>query len=178
MPFKFTPTEIPDVILVEAEELRDYRGYFSEIYRESDFKRRGIGPFVQQNVSVSHQGVLRGLHFQAPPMEVGKLVSCLSGQIFDVAVDIRKNSPTFGKWVSAWLSGGKSLWVPPGFAHGFYAMDNNTTVLYRQTQYYSKEHDRALHWRDPDIGIVWPRLFQPVISEKDSNAPLLKDLVP
>ena len=174
MSFKFTPTEIPEVVLVEATELRDDRGFFSEIYRESEFL--GIGPFVQQNVSISNATVLRGLHYQVEPMGVGKLVTCLSGTIFDVAVDIRKDSPTYGKHITRELSGSKSLWIPSGFAHGFYAFYDNTVVLYRQTQYYSKEHDRSIYWKDPALDILWPGSNRPIVSEKDSRAPLLKDL--
>ncbi len=182
MSFKFTPTEIPEVVLVEATELTDNRGYFSEIYRESEFTRFGIGPFVQQNLSVSHCSVIRGLHYQAAPMEVGKLVTCLQGQIFDVAVDIRKGSPTFGRWVGKLLDKpSMSLWVPPGFAHGFCVIPytQEAIVMYRQTQYYSKEHDRSLYYNDPDIGIQWPvKDRHPTwkVSEKDARAPLLKDI--
>ncbi len=176
MSFKFTPTEIPEVILVEATELTDNRGYFSEIYRESEFTKYGIGPFVQQNVSVSKLGVIRGLHYQVEPMGVGKLVSCLHGCIYDVAVDIRKNSPTFGRYVHRTLFGARSLWIPPGFAHGFCVLTEEASVMYRQTQYYSKEHDRGIRWIDPDINIDWPSQYERIISEKDRHAPLLKDI--
>ncbi len=175
MSFDFTQTEIPSVFLVQAEELRDERGFFSEIYRESTFAKLGIGPFIQQNVSVSKKDVIRGLHFQAEPMAVGKLVSCLHGLIWDVAVDIRPESPTYRKYVARLLYGGKSLWIPPGFAHGFCSLEEQSTVMYRQTQYYSKEHDRSVRWNDPALAIDWP-CSTPILSAKDAKAPLLKEI--
>ena len=180
MSFTFTPQDLPEVILVETEELGDHRGYFSEIYRETEFAKYGIGPFVQQNLSVSRPGVIRGLHYQIEPMAVGKLVTCLSGKIYDVAVDIRKESPTFGKWVGVGLhKPSMSLWIPPGFAHGFsvrsWESTEPATVMYRQTNYYSKDHDRSLFFDDPDLKIWWGGGY-PIVSEKDWRAPRLKDL--
>jgi dTDP-4-dehydrorhamnose 3,5-epimerase len=176
MSFKFTPTEIPEVVLVETDMFYDKRGYFSEIYRENIFAEHGIGPFVQQNVSVSNKGIVRGLHFQSVPMEVGKLVSCLSGEIYDVALDLRILSPTRGKHVARVLKPGISLWIPAGFAHGFQALEDNSVVMYRQTQYYSKEHDMCIHpLLGGSVNVQWPLNDQIVISEKDQNGMLTID---
>jgi dTDP-4-dehydrorhamnose 3,5-epimerase len=174
--FKFTNVNTSGLVLVETDEHQDDRGYFSEIYRTHDFRQAGIGPFLQQNVSVSRAGVVRGLHFQTSPCEVGKLITCLHGEIWDVAVDLRIGSPHFKGWFAFWLSGAKSLWIPPGFAHGFYAPNDNTVVMYRQTGYYSKEHDRAIRWNDPSIGIDWP-VKHPILSKKDADAPFLLDII-
>jgi len=177
MPFTFTRLEIPEVILVEPKIFPDNRGYFAETYKKSDFQSNGIEhDFVQDNHSHSKAGVLRGLHYQTNPKPQGKLVRVLSGSIFDVAVDIRKNSPTYGKWVSAVLSAEnhKMLWVPPGFAHGVLILEDDTQLIYKVTEQYSPEHDRSIRWDDPTIAIEWP-MSNPDLSEKDLKAPLLKD---
>lgn len=176
MGFRFTRLSIPSVILVNSDSYPDKRGFFSEVYRKNEFEEYGIGPFVQENYSSSVKNVIRGLHFQTQPMEVGKLVSCPHGKIFDVAVDLRLGSSTFGAWLSVTLENGNGmLWIPPGFAHGFCTLSDTANVLYRQTEYYSKEHDKSLRWNDPYINIDWP-VKEPIMSDKDTYAPLLKDL--
>ncbi|MFC1610800.1 dTDP-4-dehydrorhamnose 3,5-epimerase [Myxococcota bacterium] len=176
MKFTFEPLAIPDILLVEHERYGDQRGSFAETFRASQFEAHGIGPLVQDNHSYSSRGVLRGLHFQNKPKLLGKLVRCLRGRIFDVSVDIRRGSSTYAKWVGIELTGDDNLmlWVPPGFAHGFCTLSDVADVLYRQTDYYSSEHERVILWRDPDIGIDWP-LDDPILSQKDATAPLLKD---
>jgi len=176
MKFSFQRLSIPEVILVQCEKFNDERGSFSEVYREDEFTSHGIGPFVQENYSCSVSNVLRGLHYQAEPMAVGKLVSCPHGCIYDVAVDVRKDSPTYGKYTALILGHGDTMiWIPPGFAHGFCVLSVTANVLYRQTQYYSKEHDRSISWYDPSIGIIWP-IANPLVSEKDDNAPFLSEI--
>ena len=177
MPFTFKRLAIPEVILVEPKLFPDNRGFFAETYKMSDFKMNGIEhDFVQDNHSKSKSGVLRGLHYQANPKAQGKLVRVISGSIFDVAIDIRKNSPTYGKWVSALLNAENHhmLWVPPGFAHGVLVMEDDTQLIYKVTEQYSPEHDRCIRWDDPNIAIDWP-INNPELSEKDLKAPLLKD---
>ncbi len=177
MPFSFKRLDIPDVILVEPKAFEDERGFFMETYKASEFKENGIGyDFAQDNHSRSQKGVLRGLHYQLRPMEQGKLVRCVRGRIWDVAVDIRKGSPWFGKWVAVELSEENKLmlWVPPGFAHGFVALEDETEVVYKVTKEYAPELDRGIIWSDPDIGIEWP-VENPVLSEKDSRLPTLKE---
>ena len=148
-----------------------------ETYKYSDFQKTGIQEhFVQDNHSRSIHGILRGLHYQRNPHAQGKLVSCIQGQIFDVAVDIRKGSSAFGQWVSAELSGENHymLYVPAGFAHGFVVLSESADVLYKCTKEYSQENDRGILWNDPDINIQWP-ITEPVLSEKDMKHPLLRD---
>lgn len=177
MPFKFTRLEIPDVILVEPVVFGDERGFFMETYKASDFKTNGIPfDFVQDNHSKSQKGVLRGLHYQLNPKAQGKLVRCVRGKIWDVAVDIRKGSPWFGKWVAVELSEVNKLmlWIPPGFAHGFVALKDNTEVIYKVTAEYAPELDRGILWCDPELGIDWP-IKEPILSEKDAKLPRLKD---
>ena len=175
---KITPTAIPDVLLFEPQVHGDERGYFLETFRESHFRERGIDlSFVQDNQSKSGQGILRGLHYQLK-FPQGKLVRVLSGEIFDVAVDIRRSSPTFGQWVGETLSAEnkKQLWVPPGFAHGFYVTSDSAEIAYKCTEYYHPEDDYSLLWNDADIGIIWPLVAdQPQLSEKDLNAKPLSD---
>lgn len=170
MPCKFTRLAIPDVILVEPKLFKDGRGFFAETYKASEFKANGIDVnFVQDNHSSSNAGVLRGLHFQTNPNAQGKLVRVVSGKIFDVAVDIRKGSPTYGQWVSAILSDENNamLWIPQGFAHGVCVLEDNTHMLYKVSGgEYSPPDDRSIIWNDPDIGIAWP-INTPEISEKD-----------
>ncbi len=177
MPFSFKRLEIPDVVLVEPEVFRDQRGFFMETYRKSEFKENNIAyDFVQDNHSKSQKGVLRGLHYQLHPKAQGKLVRCVRGKIWDVVVDIRKGSPWYGKWVAVELSEENKLmlWVPPGFAHGFVALDDDTEVIYKTTEEYDPELDKGIVWNDPDLGINWP-LRDPILSEKDSKLPPLKE---
>ncbi|MBM86886.1 MAG: dTDP-4-dehydrorhamnose 3,5-epimerase [Gammaproteobacteria bacterium] len=166
-------TKIPEVIVFEPTVYEDSRGYFMETFRCSQFSENGYDiSFVQDNQSRSIKGTLRGLHYQVNYPQ-GKLVRVLSGEIFDVAVDLRKNSPTFGQWVGEILSSKnkKQLWIPAGFAHGFYVLSEEADIFYKCTEYYRQEYDRGLSWDDPDIGIRWPLLNRhPLISKKDSEA--------
>lgn len=178
MPFTFTRLEIPEVILVQPKLFPDDRGFFAETYKMTDFKSNGIEmDFVQDNHSKSKAGVLRGLHYQTNPKAQGKLVRVVSGSVFDVAIDIRKNSPTYGKWVSAILDAKQHnmLWVPPGFAHGVLVLEDDTQLIYKVTEQYSPEHDRCIRWDDPEIAVTWP-MSNPDLSEKDLKAPYLKDV--
>lgn len=177
MPFVFRRLEIPEVVLVEPKVFTDERGFFMETYKSSDFARFGlVERFVQDNHSRSARGVLRGLHFQNPPKAQGKLVRATAGEIFDVAVDIRKGSPTYGKWVGATLSAKNKqmLYVPPGFAHGFCVLSEEAEILYKATEEYSPQHDAGIIWNDPEIGIRWP-LENPIVSAKDAGLPLIRD---
>jgi dTDP-4-dehydrorhamnose 3,5-epimerase len=176
MPFQFQRLAIPDVLLVEVQTFDDNRGFFMETYKRSDFAAHGIGDaFVQCNRSHSVRGVLRGLHYQIHPRAQAKLVSVLQGEIFDVAVDIRHGSPTYGRWVGERLSGQnrRMLYVPMGFAHGFCALSDGAEVLYMVTDEYAPECDRGLLWNDPDIGIDWP-IADPILSSKDAQLPTLR----
>ena len=178
MPFTFKRLSIPDVILVEPNSFSDDRGFFFESYKESDFLSNGIDKkFVQDNFSHSVYGVIRGLHFQKTPKAQAKLVTVLKGKIFDVAVDIRKNSPTYGKWVSEILSGDTHnlLYVPEGFAHGFCVISDEADVLYKVSNEYSQEHERSIIWNDPKLDIQWP-IKKPIISNKDNKLSLLENL--
>jgi dTDP-4-dehydrorhamnose 3,5-epimerase len=174
---KVIPTEIPDVLLLEPSVFEDERGYFFESYNERLFANLGLNQrFMQDNQSRSRKGTLRGLHFQAPPFEQGKLVRVVSGSILDVAVDIRKGSPWFGKWVSAVLNGDNKhmLWIPPGFAHGFLALEDNSVVSYKCTQVYERESEMSIRWNDPELAIEWG-IDEPFLSAKDSQVPFLAD---
>ena len=178
MPFTFKRLSIPDVILVEPQSFSDDRGFFFESFKESDFFSNGIDKkFVQDNFSHSVNGVIRGLHFQKAPKAQAKLVTVLKGKIFDVAVDIRKNSPTYGKWVSEILSGDTHnlLYVPEGFAHGFCVISDEADVLYKVSNEYSQEHERSIIWNDPKLDIQWP-IKKPIISNKDNKLSLLENL--
>ena len=178
MPFTFKKLNIPDVILVEPHSFTDDRGFFFESFKESDFFSNGIDKkFVQDNFSHSVNGVIRGLHFQKAPKAQAKLVTVLKGKIFDVAVDIRKNSPTYGKWVSEILSGDTHnlLYVPEGFAHGFCVISDEADVLYKVSNEYSQEHERSIIWNDPKLDIQWP-IKKPIISNKDNKLSLLENL--
>ena len=178
MPFTFKRLSIPDVILVEPQSFSDDRGFFFESFKESDFFSNGIDKkFVQDNFSHSVNGVIRGLHFQKAPKAQAKLVTVLKGKIFDVAVDIRKNSPTYGKWVSEILSGNTHnlLYVPEGFAHGFCVISDEADVLYKVSNEYSQEHERSIIWNDPKLNIQWP-IKKPIISNKDNKLSLLENL--
>jgi dTDP-4-dehydrorhamnose 3,5-epimerase len=177
MPFVFTMHEIQGVVLIRPEKFGDDRGFFIETYKRTDFVKAGIEDnFVQDNHSRSSKGVLRGLHYQKTPHAQGKLVRCLSGRIFDVAVDIRKGSPTYGKWAGEELTAENNLmlYVPAGFAHGFLVLSETADVLYKCTAEYFPEDDRGIRWNDPDIDIQWP-VSKPVLSEKDRIHPFLKD---
>ena len=177
MPFTFKKLDIPEVILVEDNAFSDDRGYFLEIFKESVFTSNGINTkFVQDNFSHSIKGVIRGLHYQKNPKAQAKLVTALRGEIFDVAVDIRKNSPTFGKWIGEVLSekNHKLLYVPEGFAHGFCVLSNEADVLYKVNQEYSPEHEKGIVWNDPDLNISWP-IKKPILQEKDILLPILKN---
>ncbi|MCB1670489.1 MAG: dTDP-4-dehydrorhamnose 3,5-epimerase [Gammaproteobacteria bacterium] len=175
---KITATTIPDVLILEPQVHGDHRGFFMETWRKTWFKERGIDlDFVQDNQSRSTAGILRGLHYQVNRPQ-GKLIRVIEGTIFDVAVDLRRSSPTFGRWVGVSLSAENrlQLWVPPGFAHGFYVTSEFAQIVYKCTEYYSPDDERILIWNDESIDIEWPLLgSQPVLSEKDANAPLLRD---
>ncbi len=177
MPFEFVKLEIEDVYLIKARAFGDDRGYFSETYKRSDFKSMGINvDFKQDNQSFSVKGTLRGLHFQKSPYSQGKLVRVVKGKIFDVGVDLRQNSQTYGKYVSAILSDEnmQMLWIPEGFAHGFQALEDSI-VLYKTTSEYNKESEGGVIWNDPDINVKWPE--KPTeLSEKDKLWPRLSDL--
>ena len=164
------------MISITPHLFNDERGYFFENFNHSTFKQDQIDlNFIQENFSKSKKNVIRGLHFQKNPKAQAKLVTVVSGEIFDVAVDLRKNSPTFGKWVSEILSevNHKSLYVPEGFAHGFCVLSEGATVVYKINQEYSPDHEQGIIWNDPDIGISWP-ISESIISEKDQNLPLFK----
>jgi len=178
VPFSFSSLEIPDVILVTPKYYSDERGYFYESFKESEFSANKINAtFVQDNISFSTKGVLRGLHYQIKPKEQAKLVSVISGEIFDVAVDIRKDSPTFGKWVSQMLSekNHKMLYIPEGFAHGFCTLSDTANVLYKVTNEYSPENERGIIWNDPNVSILWP-IKNLIVTEKDKKLPILQKL--
>ena len=174
---KITRTSIPEVLVFEPTVHGDSRGYFMETFRLADFADAGDAlNFVQDNQSKSSQGTLRGLHYQLN-FPQGKLVRVLSGEVFDVAVDIRKNSPTFGQWVGELLSAEnyKQLWVPPGFAHGFYVTSESAELSYKCTEYYHPEDDHSLLWNDSSIAIEWPLVSDsPLLSNKDQNAKTLQ----
>jgi dTDP-4-dehydrorhamnose 3,5-epimerase len=177
--FTFTRLPIPDVILVEPRSFGDERGYFMESYRESAFAKGGItARFVQDNRSFSQRGVLRGLHFQLAPFGQGKLVSVLQGEIFDVAVDLRPGSPTFGEWAGERISGENRLmiYVPEGFAHGFQVLSETALVHYKTTGEYVPEADTGVRWDDPDLAIPWP-LTPPLLSPKDEALPRLSEVL-
>jgi dTDP-4-dehydrorhamnose 3,5-epimerase len=177
VPFTFTKLHIPDVILITPQTFTDDRGFFSEIYKADDFKVNNIPHvFVQDNLSKSSIGVLRGLHYQINPKAQGKLVQTVVGSIFDVVVDIRLGSPNYGKWAGQILSAEnkKMLWVPPGFAHGILVLEENTVLLYKMTQFYNPKYERSIRWDDPFIGINWPDLNKQFkLTEKDREAPFL-----
>ncbi|HFQ95764.1 MAG TPA: dTDP-4-dehydrorhamnose 3,5-epimerase [Anaerolineae bacterium] len=176
MPFTFTPLQLPEVILIEPRVFADARGFFLETYKYSDFAAHGIPEtFVQDNHSRSIRGVLRGLHFQNPPKAQGKLVRVVRGVIFDVAVDIRPSSPTFGQWVGETLSDDnqRMLYIPPGFAHGFLVLSDLADVVYKVTEEYAPELDTGVIWNDPTIAIAWPLDAPPLLSDKDAALPPL-----
>lgn len=169
---KAIPTAIPEVLILEPKVFGDARGFFFESFNQKAFNEAtGLDlNFVQDNHSRSAKGVLRGLHYQLPPHAQGKLVRVVSGAVFDVAVDIRQGSPTFGRWVGVELSedNHRQLWIPPGFAHGFLTLSDSAEFLYKTTDYYAPSHERCIAWNDPAIGIQWPDLgMKPLLSIKD-----------
>jgi len=177
MSFNFEPLEIPEVVLVRPTRHYDGRGFFMETYRRSAFLEAGIAPdFVQDNVARSNRNVLRGLHYQLPPATQGKLVSVVRGSVFDVAVDLRVGAPTYGRWVGRELDDddGAMLWVPPGFAHGYVTLTDETQVAYKVTAEYAPELERGVRWDDPAVGIAWPVSDQ-ILSDRDRALPLLAD---
>ena len=171
MPYTVTPTAIPEVLVLEPKVFGDARGFFYESFNARDFRDvTGLdADFVQDNHSKSAQGVLRGLHYQIQHPQ-GKLVRVVQGAVFDVAVDLRKSSPTFGHWVGEVLSAEnhKQLWVPPGFAHGFVVLSDSAEFLYKTTDYWYPEHERSLLWSDQTVGIAWPIDFAPQLAAKDA----------
>jgi dTDP-4-dehydrorhamnose 3,5-epimerase len=175
MKFTFSPN-LPEIVVIEPEVFQDDRGFFVECYHQEKFGRAGIhARFVQDNRSRSRKGTLRGLHYQIQRPQ-GKLVWVPLGQVFDVAVDVRRNSPTFGRWTSMVLSQeeNKLLYIPPDFAHGFFVLSDEAEVYYKCTDFYSREHERCIRWDDPDLSIPWPA-EDPLLSQKDRTAPFLKE---
>lgn len=170
-------TDIPDVLILEPKVFGDSRGFFFESFNAQVFQAAAgvTAQFVQDNHSRSARGVLRGLHYQIEQPQ-GKLVRCTQGEVFDVAVDIRRDSPTFGKWFGAILSeeNKRQMWVPPGLAHGFLVLSDSADFLYKTTEYYAPQHERAIRWNDPDLEIVWPLTCSPLLSAKDTTAPLFE----
>ena len=172
MSYQVNPTNIPDVLIIEPKVFGDSRGFFFESFNAKNFaSATGLSvSFVQDNYSRSTKGVLRGLHYQVEQTQ-GKLVQVSQGAVFDVAVDIRKSSPTFGQWVGCELSDAnhRQLWIPPGFAHGFMVLSESADFLYKTTDYYAPQHERCIAWNDPSIGIDWPSDIKPLLSAKDQQ---------
>lgn len=171
--------ELAGLLIIEPKVFGDARGFFLESWNERRYAEVGIGErFVQDNFSFSRRGILRGLHFQNPTAQ-GKLVSVMQGEVFDVAVDIRVGSPTFGRWHGLRLSGEdkRQFYIPPGFAHGFAVLSEGALFHYKCTEFYSPENERAVRWNDPDLQIEWP-IESPILSSKDAAAPLLRDVPP
>jgi len=179
MPFEFKQLEIPDVILIKSKVFEDERGFFMETYKKPDFERAGIrGDFVQDNHSKSKYGVLRGLHFQREPYAQAKIIRCTRGVIYDVVVDLRRDSPTFGKWVGVILSEYNrwQLYIPRGFAHGFLVLSDVAEVVYKVDNVYAPDYEGGIIWNDPEIGIDWP-IDRPMVSEKDMRWPTLREAI-
>jgi dTDP-4-dehydrorhamnose 3,5-epimerase len=175
MSLTVVPTAIPDVLIVQSPVFGDDRGYFTEVFATAKFGEAGLPTaFVQDNLSKSSKGTLRGLHYQIEPHTQGKLVYALAGAVYDVAVDLRNGSPTFGKWVSEELRGGsgKALWIPAGFAHGFIALEDDSLLFYKCSGPWARNAERSLAYNDPTIGIDWP-IAPTTISPKDAEAPTL-----
>ena len=181
---KFTATRLPEIVLIEPTLFADERGWFMESFSQKRFADglAALGlpqprPFVQDNESSSAAGVLRGLHYQLPPHPQGKLVRVVQGAALDVAVDIRRGSPTFGQWVAETLSAEnrRQMWIPEGFAHGFVALKDDTRFFYKTTDFYAKDCERAIRWDDPALGIAWLEGLTPRLAAKDAEAPLLDD---
>lgn len=175
------PTEIPGLLILEPRVFDDERGWFMESWNQAAFDK-AVGQattFVQDNHSCSRRGVLRGLHYQLPPFAQGKLVRAIAGRVWDVAVDIRRASPTFGKWVGVELSAEnrRQFWIPPGFAHGFITLSETSEFMYKTTALYDKASEGAIAWNDPQLGIAWPEIAAAdvILAEKDAAAPWLQD---
>ncbi len=175
MPFIFRPVKIPGLLVIESSKHKDERGFFMEAFKESEFGKAGINmPFVQDNYSVSVFGVLRGMHFQKEPFAQGRFVMVLRGRAFDVVVDLRSSSKSFGEHFCLELGSqnGLGLWIPPGFAHGFMALEDETELLYKCTSQYSPEHEDGIRWNDPVLNIPWPKLgISPLLSQRDRTLP-------
>jgi dTDP-4-dehydrorhamnose 3,5-epimerase len=176
---KYTPLNIPDIILIQPQLFGDHRGFFMETFRDDEFRENVADfTFVQDNHSKSTQGILRGLHYQIKKPQ-GKLVRVISGKVFDVAVDIRKSSPFFGKWTGITLSAenNRIFWIPPGFAHGFYVMSHEAEFIYKCTDYYAPDYERSIVWNDSSIAIDWPIINDsyPILSQKDEHGSTLKN---
>ena len=178
MPFTFEPCGLPGLLVIRPRVFADGRGFFMETFKASDFEAAGIeGPFVQDNQSLSARHVLRGLHYQLPPRVQGKLVRVLDGNVWDVAVDLRRSSSTFGKWFGIELSAENKamLWVPPGFAHGFLTLSSRAHVLYKCTDEYSRDHEAGIRWDDQSLAIQWPAR-RVIVSDKDRSLPPLSEV--
>ncbi len=178
MPFAVTPTTLQEVLILEPKVFGDDRGFFFESFNQRDFEQvTGLNvTFVQDNHSRSSKGVLRGLHYQIEHPQ-GKLVRVSEGEVFDVAVNLQRGHPDFGRWAGVHLSGQnkRQVWIPPGFAHGFVVLSDTADFLYKTTDYYAPEHERSLLWNDPDLGIEWPIDFAPALAKKDMAAPTLQN---
>jgi dTDP-4-dehydrorhamnose 3,5-epimerase len=179
MAFTFTPYGgLDGLLLIEGRSFPDERGFFMESYRDDEWTKAGLPPLVQDNLSRSKRGVIRGLHYQKSPAAIGKLVRCARGKIYDVAVDIRRGSPTYGKWAGVELddSGNKMFWVPVGFAHGFCALSAEADVSYKVTGYWSPAVDGGVRWNDPAVAVRWPMApGSELMTAKDRSLPLLAD---
>jgi dTDP-4-dehydrorhamnose 3,5-epimerase len=176
---KVIETALAGVLAIEPDVFADPRGFFFESWSAKKYAELGLpAAFVQDNVSRSSRGILRGLHLQSPPLGQGKLVYVLEGEVFDVAVDVRVGSPTFGKWAGAVLSAEnhRQLYVPPGFAHGFCVLSDTADVMYKQAPYYEDRLERGIAYNDPDVAVAWPKDIELVPSQRDANAPLLRDI--
>ena len=176
---EFIPTSLPEVVRIEPKVYGDERGFFMEVFRSEQFVKSGINShFVQDNHSGSTQGILRGLHYQIKHVQ-GKLVRVVAGHVFDVAVDLRRSSPTFGQWIGQHLSAQNKLqmWIPEGFAHGFYVLSDWAEVVYKVTDYYAPQWECTLLWNDPDVGIDWPLMSgeHPILSAKDAEGASIKE---
>ena len=177
MSFTFEPLSLQGVVLIRSRVFTDARGFFTEIYKHAEFSGAGITEhFVQDNYSISSRHVLRGLHYQKDPKAQGKLVRCVRGRVFDIAVDIRKGSPAYGKWIGIELSedNNRMLYIPPSFAHGFVVLGESAEFVYKCTKEYSPEHERGIVWNDPVLNIDW-QVTDPILSEKDKALPLLEN---
>jgi len=177
---KTLTTTLPGVLIVELDQHVDSRGRFIETYRASNYAAHGIAAtFVQDNLSTSVRGTLRGLHFQTGPHAQGKLVWVSRGEVFDVVADVRRESPTFGRWVGTTLSAEnrRQLWIPPGYAHGFLATSEHADVAYKVTEEYAAKAEASVRWDDPDLAIAWPITEPPLLSPKDARAPLLREIL-
>ena len=182
---KFISTSIPDVVIIEPTQFVDERGWFMEAFNQEKFHNNlsqyGLDippPFVQDNYSYSKKNVLRGMHYQLPPNAQGKLLRVTQGSAYDVVVDIRSGSPTFGQWVAVELNDANnySLWVPSGFAHGFLSLAEGTHFLYKTTAFYHKESERSICWNDPELAIIWPEVSHFILNSKDAAAPLINQV--